>query len=157
MKIYALAKSTQGRITDLASPHRPNGMYVDHIDVLKSLNTKNGNYATLGENTSLAGVPLASLPKISISNLIAIAQSLHPQIFSGDVAVSIGASYEGASLRSRYSIAPSGRQKQVGTLYPDTSEEVREMGEGKTSTQGRTTDLASPVRSPTCEMLQRND
>ena len=81
--------------------HRGGERRVDRIDVLRSFNTKIGSAAALG---GLAPA-LQTEPVISISNLIRIAQPLHPTIFSRDVAAALGVDYRGGEIGARYSIA----------------------------------------------------
>ena len=83
---------------------------LDRIDVLKSLNTKIGRFASpantdFGRVGHVGSGPVAHLPNISISNLIRIAQPLHPDIFSRDVAANLNVQYSGDKLGARYSIA----------------------------------------------------
>lgn len=94
---------------------------IDRIDVLHSLNTKIGAVASptgvnSGFNVPLTPAPgtvaalgglapaLQTEPTISIADLVRIAQPLHPQIFSRDVAAALGVTYRGGELGARYSI-----------------------------------------------------
>ena len=97
--------------------HRGRERRIDRIDVLRSLNTKIGTVAALGGLAPATPVPGTAaafgglapayqpLPAISISNLIRIAQPLHPDIFSRDVAANLNAPYSGNKIGARYSIS----------------------------------------------------
>ena len=82
---------------------------LDRIDVLKSLNTKIGRFASPA-NTDFGLVghvgsgPVVHLPEISIANLMSIAQQLHPEIFSRDVAANLGVAYKGDKINARFSL-----------------------------------------------------
>ena len=96
--------------------HRGRERRIDRIDVLRSLNTKIGTVAALGGLAPATPVPGTAaafgglapayqpLPTISISNLIRIAQPLHPDIFSRDVAANLNVPYSGTKIGARYSV-----------------------------------------------------
>ena len=96
--------------------HRGRERRIDRIDVLRSLNTKIGTVAALGGLAPATPVPGTAaafgglapayqpLPAISISNLIRIAQPLHPDIFSRDVAANLNVPYSGTKIGARYSV-----------------------------------------------------
>lgn len=98
---------------------------LDSIDVLKSLNTKIGKVNTPDKSDLTREAPSAlakfgkidapdksdltretpsALAKISIANLIDIAQPLHPEIFSRDVADALNVTYRGKKINARFAI-----------------------------------------------------
>ena len=86
---------------------------IESYDVLKSFNTKIGRIASQNKNAPLGVSISPNAPAtISIANLIGIAQPLHPQIFSRDVAATLGVTYEGNQIQAKFSV---GR----GTAEPD--------------------------------------
>ena len=77
---------------------------IESYDVLKSFNTKIGRIASQNKNAPLGVSISPNAPAtISIANLIGIAQPLHPQIFSRDVANALGVSYRGSEINAKYS------------------------------------------------------
>ncbi|MCR5753045.1 MAG: hypothetical protein K6G91_13920, partial [Kiritimatiellae bacterium] len=79
---------------------------VGEIDVLKSVNAKSGEIASPAE-ADLTGLTRSNAlaTETSIANLIRIAQPLHPQIFSRDVAAALGSAYRGGEIGARYSVS----------------------------------------------------
>ncbi len=98
---------------------------LDSIDVLKSLNTKIGKVNAPDKSDLTREAPSAlaefgkidapdksdltreapsALAKISIANLIDVAQPLHPEIFSKDVTDVLKVPYEGKKINARFSI-----------------------------------------------------
>lgn len=98
---------------------------LDSIDVLKSLKTKIGKVNAPDKSDLTREAPSAlaefgkidapdksdltyeapsALAKISIANLIDIAQPLHPEIFSKDVSDALKVSYEGKKINARFAV-----------------------------------------------------
>ena len=78
---------------------------IESYDVLKSFNTKIGRIASQNKNAPLGVSISPNAPAtISIANLIGIAQPLHPQIFSRDVANALGVPYRGNEIQAKFSV-----------------------------------------------------
>ena len=81
-------------------------MEIGEINVLKSVNTKKEEDAQTGISSLGSSTSLTSSSQISISQLLRIAQPLHLQIFSQDVANALGVGYKGDEIDARFSIPP---------------------------------------------------
>ena len=76
---------------------------IGEIDVLKSINAKMARAESPAEADLTGHRPPNSLATVSISNLIGIAQPLHPQIFSKDVAAALNKPYQGGEIGALFS------------------------------------------------------
>ena len=98
-------------------------MEIGEINVLKSVNTKKEEDAQTGISSLGSSTSLTSSSQISISQLLRIAQPLHPQIFSQDVANALGVGYKGDEIDARFSISP-----QMAERYKKAKEEIVSLG-----------------------------
>lgn len=96
---------------------------IGEIDVLKSFNAKwreshRRPEPTRGVLTS-ASAPLTT---VSIANLIKVAQPLHPEIFSRDVAANLNVPYRGGNLNALYSRAPEAEHVKLTRIADDAGQ-----------------------------------
>ncbi|MBQ3344461.1 MAG: hypothetical protein IJG84_21355 [Kiritimatiellae bacterium] len=121
---------------------------IGEIDVLKSFNTKRRDTPTEADSTghrpprSLADAraeapteadsqgptPAHSLASISISNLIGVAQPLHPQIFSKDVAAALNKPYQGGEIGAKFAVGGRVAASNMGIKGAAEAEAMEKTG-----------------------------
>ena len=102
---------------------------IESYDVLKSFNTKIGRIASQNKNAPLGVSISPNAPAtISIANLIGIAQPLHPQIFSRDVANALGVPYRGNEIQAKFSIGGLKTAGRSPVLDADFKKLEKEFG-----------------------------
>jgi hypothetical protein len=126
---------------------------LDSVDVLKSLNTKIGKVNAPDKSDLTREAPSAlaefgkidapdksdltyeapsALAKISIANLIDVAQPLHPEIFSRDVADALKVTYRGKEINARF-------QRVRGVDWSDITMDIfKFVPEGTLTAMGET-------------------
>lgn len=92
---------------------------IGEIDVLKSINAK---VARAPAEADLTGhrPPSISPTQISISNLIDIAQPLHPQIFSKEVAAALNKPYQGDEIGAKFAVGGQTSTQQFKNWFAES-------------------------------------